>query len=130
MNPSSGHYTCAASRLCHGWCTDEKLGFLRSAIRGCILHVSNQARESENAQRPPTSIDLEPAVTDACGIRMRVVVVVPSLAIADECDPPEIARVIPRSVVRITPAMSGGVYEPSRVVGQDHAHTDGPEQAR
>ena len=40
------------------------------------------------------------------------------------------SRVIPRSVVRITPAMGGGVYEPSRVVGQDHAHTDGPEQAR
>jgi hypothetical protein len=67
----------------HGGIVLEGLHRFRAAIPGLTLDLVDEVQGFQKSQCYPTEIYLEPALTDACRIRMCMVVIVPALAIGD-----------------------------------------------
>ena len=68
-----------------------------------VLHLFGQAQHLEEADHHVGDVDFPPAVAVDGQALMRVVVVVPAFAVAEQGDPPQVAAAVGRFVVAVAP---------------------------
>src|SRR5579872_1305685 len=94
------------------------------------LDVARDLHPSEHLDRQPGRVELEPAQPMTSGERESVMVVVPSLTPAEQCDPPIVCRLIAGVERSIAAMVCSAVHQPCDVIGDYDSNEDPPDDPR
>src|ERR1700691_6222639 len=90
--------------------------------------LSRQDERTEHADGKISGVELPPLVPVPRRARVRMMIVVPALAVGHESDQDVVAAVFAGFIVAVAPAMSDGIDRPGRVPVHDGAHENAPYQ--
>src|SRR5207244_8179783 len=90
--------------------------------------TSRESQQLQHADAPPVEVNFVPleSVTRRC--RVRMMIVVPTLAKGEQGYPPTVARIFTGVEALPAPHMSGRVHQPGRVERKRHPQKDSPQQ--
>ena len=91
-------------------------------------HITREPQRHKKPDRQPCNIELPPAMAMTRRPWIGVVVVVPTLTIAEEADDDVVAAALVSRIVAITPQMRDRVNGPGDVPHQHGAHEDAPNE--
>jgi len=93
-----------------------------------IENVLGQTYSSKESNGLEGDVKFPPLVTVLCQTWQGMVVVVPSFAVSQDRNPPEVAAVVSGLVVLVSPHVGSRVDEPGHVQDSDHSNANGPNQ--
>ena len=91
-------------------------------------HIPGQADEAQKLNGQIGNVEFPPAMAMRRAAWLRVMIIVPAFAIAEEADQDVVAAILIGGIIAIAPQMGCGIDRPGDVPDQDGADEDAPDQ--